>query len=142
MQGIDLSPEMVKVASRLNPDIEFATGDMLALAAPNDSFAGIVSFYAIIHVERDRIPAVLREMNRVLQSDGKLLISFHGGEGELHRDEWYEQTVSLDVWLLSSEEMSEYLEAAGFEVDLIIERPPYEVEYPNPSIYILASKVR
>ena len=138
--GIDLSEEMVKTASKLNPDISFASGNMLSLEAPNNSFAGLVSFYAIIHIPRQQVTAALREMNRVLQPGGNLLISFHGGEGELHRDDWYDKPVSINVTLLNSEEMTDYLEAAGFEVDLIVERPPYDFEFPTRRIYIQASK--
>jgi ubiquinone/menaquinone biosynthesis C-methylase UbiE len=138
--GLDLSAEMVKSAARLNPDISFVSGNMLALEAPDNSYAGIVSFYAIIHLKRDDVTKALREMNRVLQPGGNLLISFHDGEGELHRDEWYGKPVSIDVTLLNSEELADYLEAAGFEVDLIVERPPYEFEYPTRRIYVQASK--
>src|SRR6267378_5742483 len=121
IHGLDLSEEMVKSAGRLNPDISFTQGNMLALDLPDTSLAGIVSFYAIIHLKRGEVTAALSEMNRVLQPGGNLLISFHDGEGELHRDEWYGQPVSIDVTLLNSEEMMNYLEAAGFNVDLIIE---------------------
>ncbi len=140
IRGQDLSEEMIKSACRLNPDIPFTQGNMLALDLPNDSLAGLVSFYAIIHLKREDVIAALGEMNRVLQPGGNLLIAFHGGEGELHRDEWYGQPVSIDVTLLNSEEMMNYLEAAGFNVDLIIERPPYDFEYSTRRIYIQASK--
>jgi ubiquinone/menaquinone biosynthesis C-methylase UbiE len=113
---------------------------MLALDLPDDSMAGIVSFYAIIHLKRDEVTAALSEMNRVLQPGGNLLIAFHDGEGELRRDEWYGLPVSIDVTLMTSEEMMDYLEATGFNVDLIIERPPYDFEYPTRRIYIQASK--
>jgi ubiquinone/menaquinone biosynthesis C-methylase UbiE len=140
MQGIDLSHEMVKCASRLNPDISFEQGDMLALNTEDESFAGVVSFYAIIHLKREDVTRALREMRRVLIPGGKLLVSFHGGEGELHRDEWYDQPVSIDVNLFRSDEMKGYLEAAGFEVERIAEREPYEFEYPTRRMYASALK--
>src|SRR6266704_443594 len=65
MCGVDLSEEMVKTARRLNPDIPFAQGNMLALNAPDESFAGVVSFYAIIHLRREDVTRALKEMNRV-----------------------------------------------------------------------------
>lgn len=140
MCGVDLSEEMVSAASRLNPDIPFSAGDMLALNVPDNSYGGIVSFYAVIHLKRTEITSALREMFRVLQPGGNALISFHNGEGELHRDEWYGEPVSIDVTLLSSEEMIDYFEAAGFVIDLVVERPPYEFEYPTSRVYIHASK--
>jgi SAM-dependent methyltransferase len=140
MRGIDLSPEMVKCASRLNPDILFEQGDMLTLAAAEESFAGVVSFYAVIHLKREDVTRALKEMRRVLQPGGKLLVSFHGGEGKLHRDEWYDQPVSIDVNLFRSDEMRNYLDVAGFEVERIAEREPYDFEYPTKRLYALATK--
>lgn len=140
MCGIDLSEEMVNCAGRLNPDVTFEQGDMLALKAADESFAGIVSFYAIIHLQRDDVTRAFKEMRRVLKPGGRLLVSFHGGEGQLHRDEWYDQAVSIDVNLFSSDEMKGYLEAAGLEVERIAERPPYEFEYPTQRMYALAQR--
>ena len=52
IRGIDLSAEMVKVAGRLNPDIPFSRGNMLALDLGDSSIAAMILFYAIIHIKR------------------------------------------------------------------------------------------
>ena len=140
MCGIDLSEEMVICASRLNPDIAFQRGDMRALEISDASLAGIVCFYAIIHLEREDVPRALSEMHRVLKPGASLLLSFHGGEGELHRDQWYDMPVSIDISLFESEEMAGYLETAGFEVERIVDREPYEFEYPTRRVYAFARK--
>jgi|SRR6267378_2013476 len=139
MRGIDLSAEMVKVAARLNSDITFTQGDMLALDLPNDSLGGIVLFYSIIHIQRANVTRAFQEMGRVLTPGGKLFLAFHSGEGELHRDEWFGQPVSIDFRLFQGTEIAGYLEAAGFEEIRILERPPYEFEYPTDRIYCFAS---
>ena len=138
--GIDLSGEMIRVAGRSNPAIPFEQGDMLELDVPAASLAGIVSFYAIIHLEREDATRALRRMHRALRPDGRLLLSFHGGEGDLHRAEWYGKPVSIDVTLFGKEEMSGYLEEAGFEVERIVEREPYEFEYPTRRLYAFGRK--
>ena len=138
--GIDLSAAMVRCATRLNPDILFARGDMLALDFANESLAGIVSFYAIIHLKREDITRALKEMRRALQPGGNLLVSFHGGEGELHRDEWYGQPVSIDVTLMTGDEVTEYLQTAGFAEVKIVDREAYEFEYPTRRLYAFAQK--
>ncbi len=99
-----------------------------------------MSFYSIIHLQREDVRPALKEMYRTLRPGGKLLIAFHGGEGELHRDEWYDKPVSIDVNLYRSEEMRGHLEAAGFEVEKIAEREPYEFEYPTKRLYASAIK--
>jgi SAM-dependent methyltransferase len=140
VSGIDLSVEMVKVARRLNPDIPFAQVDMMALDLPSGSVAAFVLFYSIIHIKREDVTSAFREMHRVLRSGGTLLVSFHGGEGELHRDEWYGQPVSIDFRLFQGDEMAGYLAAAGFKIERIVERAPYEFEYPTQRFYVLAIK--
>jgi len=140
MRGVDLSAEMIRVASRLNPDIPFEQGDMLSLHLADNSLAALVLFYSIIHIKREDVTRALLEMNRVLRPGGKLLLSFHGGEGELHRDEWYGEKVSIDFRLFEGNEMTGYLEAAGFREIEIVERRPYEFEYPTNRCYAFASK--
>jgi hypothetical protein len=54
--GLDLSPGMLEEARRLNPEISFRQGDMLALDLPNASLAGIAAFYAIVNLPREALP--------------------------------------------------------------------------------------
>src|SRR5438874_12115511 len=135
MCGIDLSQEMIKFAAQLNPDITFAHGDMLALELPSASLAGVVCFYTIIHLKRADATRALMELHRVLKPGGKLLLSFHGGAGELRREEWYDMPVSIDVTLFEPDEMAGYFEAAGFEVERMVECAPYEFEYRTRRVY-------
>jgi len=138
--GLDLSAEMVRVASRLNPDIPFTQGDMSSLDLPDDSLAGVVLFYSIIHLEREDVTRALREMNRTLRPGGKVFLAFHGGAGNVHRDEWYGQAVSIDFRFFEGDEMAGYLEAAGFDEIKVRRREPYEFEYPTPRYYVSAQK--
>jgi len=141
VRGVDLSAEMAKVAGRLSPDIPFAQGDMLALDFADDSVAAFVLFYSIIHIKRADVVRAFREMRRVLIPGGGVFVSFHRGEGELHRDEWFGQTVSIDFRLFQPDEMVSYLERAGFADIVTTVREPYEFEYPTTRVYISASKV-
>src|SRR5436305_6257632 len=43
MVGIDLSPEMIAVAERLNPGLSFLVGDLRRLDPPGARFAGVVA---------------------------------------------------------------------------------------------------
>jgi SAM-dependent methyltransferase len=139
--GVDLSPAMVEEARRANPGIEFAQGDMRALDIPGDSLAGIAAFYCIIHIPRDDVTGVLRELRGVLQPGGLLLLAFQIGDQVVHRDEWWGRPISIDFTFFGSEEMAGYLREAGFDIDEIIERDPYlEVESPRRRAYVLASK--
>ena len=140
--GIDLSPEMVKQARRLNPEISFRQGNMLDLKeTPDDSFGGIAAFYSIIHVSRDSVIDALREMKRVLRPEGLLLLTFHIGQEIRHLDEWFDKKVSLDFFFFETDEMKQYLATAGFEIEEAIEREPIpDIEVQTRRAYIFARK--
>lgn len=140
MRGIDLSSEMVNQARRLIPEIPFQRGDMLNLDLESGSLAGIVAFFAIIHLRRDDVPRALSSMHASLKPGGRLLLSFHGGTGTIHRDQWYGKPVSIDVTLFESEEMRRLLESNGFEAVEILEREPYEFEYQTHRLFANARK--
>jgi len=140
--GLDLSPGMLEEARRLNPQLAFRQGNMLALDLPDNSLAGIVAFYAIVHLPRAALPRAFREMARVLKSSGLLLLSHHIGEETIHRDEWWDRPVNIDFHFFQPQSIQRDLEAAGLVVEEVIEREPYapEVEHQSRRAYILAGK--
>jgi ubiquinone/menaquinone biosynthesis C-methylase UbiE len=140
--GLDLSSRMLEEARRLNPDISFRQGNMLALDLPDASLAGITAFYAIVNLPKASLPQVFREMARVLRPDGLLLLAHHIGDQILHRDEWWDRPISMDFHFLQPPATQRDLEAAGFTVEEVIEREPYapEVEHQSRRAYIFARK--
>jgi len=139
--GVDLSARMVEQARRLNPAIEFRQDSMLALNAEDEIWAGITAFYSIIHIPRDEVVSALVEFKRVLQPAGALLLAFHIGDETVHLEEWWEQPVSVDFVFFQPDEMAGYLQTAGFEIEEVIERSPYEnTEHPTRRAYIFARR--
>ena len=140
--GLDLSPQMVEQARQLNPDISFQVGNMLALPLEDRCLAGIAAFYAIVNIPRDQLPTVFREMWRVLQPEGRLLLSFHIGDEIMHRDEFLGHSISMDFFFFQPPVTVKQMEAAGLAVDDVMERGPYapEVEYQSRRAYIFARK--
>lgn len=76
--GIDFSPEMLKIAkNKLNGEnIEFLWGKAEELPFPHDFFDCVTSGFAMRNVTNPpwRIDVVLKEMHRVLKSEGKIII--------------------------------------------------------------------
>jgi SAM-dependent methyltransferase len=140
--GLDLSPKMLEEARQLSPDIQFREGNMLALDLQDGTLAGVAAFYAIVNIPRGSLPLVFREIVRVLQPGGLLLLAFHTGEGALHEEELWGRSISLDLFLFQPSEIRQYLEAAGLVIEEIVERQPYapEVEYQSRRAYIFARK--
>lgn len=142
VSGLDLSPEMIEQARRLHPDISFHQGDMLALQLPDEMFAGIVAFYAIVNLPEDWLPQVFRGMYRVLEPGGLLLLTFHIGGETLCVPELLGHKISMEFHLFPTANIRLQLEGAGFEIEQVIEREPYapEVEYQSRRAYIFARR--
>jgi SAM-dependent methyltransferase len=139
--GIDLSPGMVEQARRLNPELDIRQGDMMSLDVPDESWAGIVAFYSIIHIPRASVARALSELGRCLRPGGRLLMSFHVGDEVMHLEDLWGHPVKMDFIFFRADEMLGYLEEAGFDVEETLERDPYpDVEYPSRRAYILAFK--
>ncbi|HEY2798545.1 MAG TPA: class I SAM-dependent methyltransferase [Thermoanaerobaculia bacterium] len=139
MVGIDLSPGMVRVASELHPGIEFRVGDMTRLDLADASLAGVVAFYAIVHIEASALASVFAEMRRVLAPGGLALIGFHVGDEVVHRDELFGAPVSLDFRFHDPGAIVTGLGGARLTVLERVEREPYEgAEFPSRRGYLLA----
>ncbi len=140
--GLDLSPQMVEQARRLNPDISFREGNMMALSLEHRTLAGIVAFYAIVNIPKESLPLAFQEMERVLQPGGLLLLAFHTGDEVVQEKELWGRPISMDFFLFQPSAIREYLELAGFGIEEIIEREPYapEVEYQSRRAYVFARK--
>jgi ubiquinone/menaquinone biosynthesis C-methylase UbiE len=140
--GLDLSPRMLERARQLNPDISFREGNMMALNLQDGTLAGITAFYAIVNLAKESLVLVFREMERVLQPGGPLLLAFHAGDEKLHEDELWGHPISMDFYLLQPSTIQRYLKAAGLVIEEMIEREPYspEVEYQSRRAYIFARK--
>jgi SAM-dependent methyltransferase len=141
VRGLDLSPGLLEHARRLNPEIPFDEGDMLALPYPDRSAAGVLAFYSIVHFSLPELQAALAGMHRVLEPGGRLLLAFHVGEERVHVEELLGEPVSLDFSFFMPDAVRSGLIEAGFaEVETVTREPYPDVEYPSRRAYLLARK--
>jgi len=137
--GIDLSPEMVRVATDLNPSLAFRVGDMRQLDMADASLAGVVAFYSIVHFSPSELGPVLQQIRRVLVPGGLALVSFHVGAELVHVDDLFGAPVCLDFQFHAPSEVIDALRLAHLAVIEHVEREPYEgAEYPSRRCYLLA----
>jgi ubiquinone/menaquinone biosynthesis C-methylase UbiE len=71
--GLDANPEMLAVARRKSPRMEWVEGKAEALPFPDNSFSAVVSQFGFMFFE-DK-PKALREMVRVLKPGGMLAVA-------------------------------------------------------------------
>jgi SAM-dependent methyltransferase len=140
--GIDLSPQMVEQARRLNPEIPFHEGNMLSLDLPDGKLAGIAAYYAIVNLPTEFLPTAFREMARFLQPGGVLLLAFHIGDYAVRPQELLGIPISMEFFFFEPSAVEFALREAGFTIEETHERAPYapEVEYQSHRAYIFARK--
>ncbi len=135
--GVDIAPNMVRVAKSINPQLHFETADMLALQYPDRFFGSAIAFYSIVHFDYEQIKLAFREVRRVLAESGQFLFSFHVGDDLVHLDNFLDHQVNIDFYFLETHRVRELLTETGFEIIDIIERQPYnDAEYPSKRAYI------
>jgi SAM-dependent methyltransferase len=141
--GVDLSEGMLQRARHLNPGIDFHHGDMRALPFAENTWAGVAAFYAIVNLPGAEVAQAVREMWRVLQPGGQLLLAFHLGDDvlQLEEDVWG-CGVSLEFTFFRASTILGYMCEAGFEIDEVVERAPYapDLEHQSHRAYIFAHK--
>ncbi|GAP58816.1 malonyl-[acyl-carrier protein] O-methyltransferase [Arthrobacter sp. Hiyo1] len=138
--GIDLSPEMVAVARRDHPSLQFSEGSMEALELADGTLDGIVAWYSIIHTPPARLPRVFGEFHRTLLDGGLLLLAFQAGDEPRHLGFAYGHEIDLDAYRLPPDHISELLLQAGLVVEAQLLREPDDRYEKTPQAYLLARK--
>jgi ubiquinone/menaquinone biosynthesis C-methylase UbiE len=72
--GVDFSEAQIDLARKNVPDARFLCEDMTKLEFPAQSFEGITSYYAIIHIPREEHPPLLANFYRMLKPNGIALL--------------------------------------------------------------------
>jgi ubiquinone/menaquinone biosynthesis C-methylase UbiE len=137
--GVDISCEMVNVAKKINPHLDFAVADMLNLPYADHFFASAIAFYSIVHFDYEQLETAFKEVKRVLSDQGQFLFSFHIGEDIIHLDKFLDHQVNIDFYLFATNRVTDLLTQTGFAIMDVIERHHYpEVEYASKRAYIWA----
>src|SRR2546421_3374645 len=75
--GVDLSPGMVAVARARYPELDFTVGSCTDLPVADRAWGGAVLAYSVIHLSDADRARTWRELARVVQPGGWLLVAFH-----------------------------------------------------------------
>ena len=72
--GVDFSEAQIELARKNVPHANFICEDMTKLDFPENTFDGICSYYAIIHIPREEHQALLANFYRMLKTSGVALL--------------------------------------------------------------------
>lgn len=147
-RGLDLAPEMVRIARARHPALPFTVGSMTALEAQDGTWAGAAALYSIIHLDRAERRRAFREIARVLEPGGWFLVAFHVSSADhpmgssLHLDAWFGASVDLTAHFLDPAEILVDLQEAGLELRARLDREPWSAaEYPSRRCSALARRL-
>ena len=74
VMGVDFSDAQIELARKNVPGARFICEDMTRLNFPDETFDGITSYYAIIHIPRAEHQALLDNFHRMLKPGGLALL--------------------------------------------------------------------
>lgn len=70
LTGVDFSEAQIELAKKNIPHATFLCEDMTQLDFPDGTFAGITSYYAVIHIPREEHQPLLANFHRMLKPGG------------------------------------------------------------------------
>lgn len=135
--GVDFSEKQVELAKRNVPDATFICQDMTQLDFPAQTFDGVCSFYAIIHIPREEHYALLQNFYHMLKPGGLALLCLGADdllddmEEDFHGKRMYWSHFDAATNLSMLEEI-------GF--DVILSKIVQDETYDGKHLFVLAQK--
>lgn len=128
--GVDLSAECIALSRRQCPQINFLQADLAQLPFADQSLHGAVAYYALHFQPKHSLPAVLRELARVLAPGSPLLMVAKEGTTEGWIDDPMQAGCQIYWADFQADELSDLLTQNGFRVTHCTTRNPYPDELP------------
>lgn len=139
--GIDISEKCVELARFNNPDMRFEFADIGNMPFDENSFDGLISYYSIINTPKIYLNKIFNEFRRVLKPKGYLLLAVKAGTAEGYVDDLLGIKTKIYSALFTQKEITAYFQEAGFVMEFIDIRDPYEFEISHKRIYAIGQKV-
>jgi SAM-dependent methyltransferase len=113
VKGLDISEEMVKLATKNVPEAEFIQEDLLEAEFSKERFNGIICVYTLWHIPRDTHLTIYQKFYDWLQPDGILMINTGARESE-GMSLFFGEPM---LWSNPSKEQTlKYIKQTGFEI--------------------------
>lgn len=139
--GIDISPKMIEKAKELVPNCDFRVMNCLNLDFSEETFAGILIAYSLLHLPRSDAIDVLKQCFGVLQRKGTLCLMLKEGTGEHQCAASLAPGQTCFVQLWTKDDALSSLTSLGFSILKTEEGPPLaDKELQFRKLLFIASK--
>ena len=142
-KGIDLSKEMLVIAKKMVPKVDFEVMDITNITYSDNSYDGIISNCSFFHIPVEELPKTLNSFSKILKPNGKLLLILQEGLGEAMIEEPFRKGVYIYINYFSVKQISELLLKHGFEIDSILkEESPNDLELGKGKLIVLSHNTK
>jgi len=100
----------------------------------------MISYYSIIDTPKKYVSRIFSEFHRVLKPDGHLLVAVKAGTTEGYIKDLLGLKTEIYFTLFTEKEITSYFEKAGFLLEFIERRNPYDFEISNERIFAIGNK--
>jgi len=139
--GVDLSPEMIRVAQRDHPGFPFEVADLRTLPFDDARLDGAVAWYSLMYLPPEHRSSAFGELARVLKPGGHVATAFKMGDDTLRRGgASLDLGIAFDIYWMSRQEVEGRFTDAGFKVVFWADRPA-EPDEPQPQGYLIAERL-
>lgn len=108
--GIDLAPEMLKIARQINPSATFQNHDAKHINTLEESFDGIICAFGLPYLSKEEAIQFIQQASKALNTNGLLYISTM--EGKYDDSKWLGPSSGGDEKLFTYYHESEHLLSA------------------------------
>lgn len=145
VDGVDLSPRMVRRARRDHPEFRTCVASLTALPYADQTFDGVVSWYSTVHCPDAGLPTVLAELRRVLREGGLAVLGFQSGDAVRDVSPTY-RSFGHDVTLVRYERSVDHVAGAlagvGLREVARLEREPVDAYEGGSQAVLIARRWR
>ena len=128
--GIDISSNMIDIAKKNNPNIEFIVSDICNLSViEGKTFDGLVIAYVLQHLSKEEVLDLFSSINNLVSKDTKILMFLREGNNITLEVEPIDPRFEYVINEYSKEEITKILINNGWAISLI-ETKEY-IEDPN-----------
>lgn len=125
---LDASQAMLKICKKRG--LKTILSDFKTIPCEDNSCSGIWAYTSLLHVPKNEISEVIKEIKRVLKSDGILGLGLIEGEGEIYKESAGVNMPRLFSYYQKSE-IEEILKNHGFELVYYEDFKPRKNKYLN-----------
>ena len=141
--GVDLSEQMVEIASREVPEGAFQVRDLRKTDPLPGTFDALFAQAVLLHIPKAEMPAVLARLSAALKPGGYLYVAVKGKrpdgpDEEIVEEHDYGYAYQRFFSFFTQDEMESLLRNAGYD---IVKSGQYPEGSPKPWVQVIGKKI-